>query len=384
MILTFSYVSRLVLCPYPRFLVFKPRATDGIVLHHRLRGVPWQENALITAERIDAPSVENAMQSKMRRTFAIFAPGVSLRRRVVFSLAIVRLILAPVILLAIYYLFEMGWIVDRIVNVDAPAATLAQQASIQMLEARRAERNFFLLRDDSDLKANDDSMASVNSVLSQIRSLQPEEQKSIQDALDAVTLYQQQFATAVSYLLQPGQAQRDRIQAVVRNYEHDLDDLVRQSRQKSRAKLIDDLRGQVNSFDNQITSTLQASDPKLRQVAIELDTSSHELFSLTSSLEARNWRRVQDDHQSARKLLHRAEWVLSIVSAVTILLSIWISIILPRQVVKPLISLKQAVDHAVSGDYEVELEMQGKGEIVELAKSVRNLITHLTTTRQPA
>lgn len=120
------------------------------------------------------------MQSRIRRSFAVFAPSVSLRRRVVFSLALVRLILAPVILLAIYYLFEMGLIVDRIVNVDAPAATLAQQASIQMLEARRAERNFFLLRDNTDLKANRGSLASVSSVLSQIRSLQSQEQKTTQ------------------------------------------------------------------------------------------------------------------------------------------------------------------------------------------------------------
>jgi nitrogen fixation/metabolism regulation signal transduction histidine kinase len=324
------------------------------------------------------------MQSRIRRSFAVFAPSVSLRRRVVFSLALVRLILAPVILLAIYYLFEMGLIVDRIVNVDAPAATLAQQASIQMFEARRAERNFFLLRDNTDLKANRGSLASVSSVLSQIRSLQSQEQKTIQDVLDAVGLYQQQFTTAVSYLSQPGQAQRDRIQAVVRNYERDLNDLVRQGRQESKAKLIDDLRSGVNSFDSQITSTLQASDPQLRQVAIELDTSSQEIFSLMSSLEARNWQRVQDDHQNARKLLHRAEWVLSIVSAVTILLSIWISFILPRQVVKPLLSLKQAVDQAISGDYEIELQLQGKGEVVELAKSVHTLIMHLTRTRQPA
>jgi hypothetical protein len=40
---------------------------------------------------------------------------------VALSLAIARLILVPVIFLAVYYLFEMRWIVDRIVNVDAPA-----------------------------------------------------------------------------------------------------------------------------------------------------------------------------------------------------------------------------------------------------------------------
>ena len=48
------------------------------------------------------------MQPRMRRTFAIFAPSVSLRRRVAFSLAIVRLILAPVILVGIYYSVRNG------------------------------------------------------------------------------------------------------------------------------------------------------------------------------------------------------------------------------------------------------------------------------------
>jgi uncharacterized membrane protein (Fun14 family) len=65
----------------------------------------------------------------LRRSFKIFAPGSSLRRRVAYSLAGVRLVLVPVIFLAVYYLFKMGVIVDRIVNVDAPVATLAEQAT---------------------------------------------------------------------------------------------------------------------------------------------------------------------------------------------------------------------------------------------------------------
>ncbi len=245
------------------------------------------------------------MQPIVQRTFSIFAPGVSLRRRVAFSLAIVRLILAPVILVAIYYLFEMGWIVDRIVNVDAPAATLAQQASFQMLKARRAERNFFLLYDATAVRENHDLLTIAAGVLTQIRTLQPEEQTTIQNALNAVNLYQQRFAEAVSYLPQPGQAPRDRLEAVVRNYESDLNGLVRQNSRKSRAKLVNELRAQVDSFDTQIMSSLQASDPNLRQVARDLDSLSNEVFSLMSTLETGNWQRVQDDHQRARRLLHR-------------------------------------------------------------------------------
>ena len=82
------------------------------------------------------------MRDEIRKSFKILAPGDSLRRRTAFSLALVRLILAPVIFLAVYYLFRMGWFVDRIVNVDAPASALGQQASIEMLEARRAERGY--------------------------------------------------------------------------------------------------------------------------------------------------------------------------------------------------------------------------------------------------
>ena len=56
---------------------------------------------------------------QFRGPLLVFAQGTSLRRRVAYSLALVRVILIPVLLLAIYYLFSMGAIVDRIATVDA-------------------------------------------------------------------------------------------------------------------------------------------------------------------------------------------------------------------------------------------------------------------------
>ena len=113
------------------------------------------------------------MPWKIRKSFKIFAAGSSLRKRVAYSLAIVRLILVPVIFLAVYYLFVMGRIVDRIVNVDAPAAKLAEQASIEMLEARRAARNYALLRDPEYLQTNQKSLTSVRQILVRIGDLEP-------------------------------------------------------------------------------------------------------------------------------------------------------------------------------------------------------------------
>ena len=321
------------------------------------------------------------MPSRIRRSFRVLAPGSSLRRRVAYSLAIVRLILVPVIVLAVYYLFQVGFIVDRIVSYDAPAATLAQQATIEMLDARRAERNYLLLGDPASLQAVRDSLGKIEQILSAIRDLNPSDQGLTQQALDALHQYRQRFETAVALVGKPGQAAADRINAVVSAYEHDLDNLLKSAPYKRRAQLIDELRKRVDSFDTQISKTVQEGNPALRQITADLQNSGQEVLDLASQLETRNWSRIESDHRKAQRLISRAEWSLAIVSTITFLVSVWISYVLPPQVVKPLISLKEAVDHAAAGNYEIDFDIQGAGEVVELANSIRNLIAHVREAR---
>jgi len=317
------------------------------------------------------------MKLGIRRTFKILAPGNSLRKRVAYSLAIARMILVPVIFLAVYYLFEMGWIVDRIVNVDAPAATMAQRASIEVLEARRAERNYLLLREPSYLDANRQSLANSKQILNDIEGLEPQEMGETQKAFDSLELYEKRFGAAVAAMRQPGQGDADRIQSVVRDYEKDLNDLLRKANLKRRAQLIDELRSRVGSFDAQISATVQESNPALQPVTADLQTFGQEVLTQLGELEAENWKRVETDHREARRLLHQAEWALSIVSGLTLLFSIWVSFILPRQVVKPLISLREAVDHAAQGNSAIEFEIEGQGEVADLARSVKELVERL-------
>ncbi len=317
------------------------------------------------------------MRLRFRKPLKVFARGSSLRRRVAYSLAIVRLILVPVIALAIYYLFAMSWIVDRIVSVDAPAATLAERASIEMMDARRAERNYFLLHDPEDLQANRQAVAQLRDLVSSIRDLQPEEQATTQKILSDAELYENQMAVAVARLGGPGQTPVGRLQAVIAAYEHNLNQILRRANREDRGRLIDELRTQVGSFDAQIADTLEAQDPALRETVNSLRTTSDEILQLSSDLEQRSWKRVQHDHQEARALRRRAEWVISIVSILVFLLSVWVSFVLPREVVRPMMELKAAVDHAAAGNYEIEFDVQGEGEVVQLANSVRELIDHV-------
>lgn len=317
------------------------------------------------------------MESRIRRSFRVLAPGSSLRRRVAYSLGIVRLILVPVIVLAVYYLFQVGFIVDRIVSYDAPAATLAQQATIEMLDARRAERNYLLLNDQASLQAVRESVTKIEQILSAIRDLNPPDQELTQQALDALHQYRQRFESAVALLGKPGQAPADRINSVVMAYEQDLDNLLQKAPYKRRTQLVDELRNRVDSFDTQISKTVQEGNPALRQITMDLQNSGQGVLDLASQLEARNWGRIEKDHRKAQRLISRAEWSLSIISVITFLVSVWISFVLPRQVVKPLLSLKEAVDHAAAGNYEIEFDIQGEGEVVQLANSIRNLIAHV-------
>jgi len=317
------------------------------------------------------------MPSRIRRSFRVLAPGSSLRRRVAYSLGIVRLILVPVIVLAVYYLFQIGFIVDRIVSYDAPAATLAQQATIEMLDTRRAERNYLLLNDSASLQAARESLGRIEQILSALRDLNPSDQGLTQQALDSLHQYRQGLETAAALAGKPGQAPADRVNSVVAAYEHDLDTLLKTAPYKSRAQLVDALRNRVDSFDTQISRTAQEGNPALRQITVDLQNSGQGVLDLASQLETRNWSRIESDHHKAQRLISRAEWSLSIVSVITFLVSVWISFVLPRQVVKPLLSLKEAVDHAAAGNYEIDFDIQGEGEVVELANSIRNLIAHV-------
>ena len=314
---------------------------------------------------------------KIRRSFRILAPGSSMRRRVAMSLAVVRLVLAPVIVLAVYYLFQIGRIVDRIVSYDAPATTLAQQATIEMLDARRAERNYLLVYDPASLQANRAALDQLDSLFAGLHDIHPSDSDLTQPAMDALHNYRQRFEAAAAIAAHEGQSPAQRIDAVIMAYERDLDTLLKSARTKKRAQLIDDLRSSVDSFDAQISKTAQESNPAMRDIGDDLKKSGESVLDLASQLEGRNWRRIEDDHHTAGRLISQAEWALGIVSVITFLVSVWISFTLPRQVVQPLLSLKDAVDHAAAGNYEIDFEISGEGELAGLANSIRNLITHI-------
>jgi len=317
------------------------------------------------------------MQASIQKTFKILAPRSSLKRRVAYSLAIVRIILAPVIFLTIYYLFVMGAIVNRIVNIDAPATTLAEQLSVEMLQARRSERSYFLLHDPTYLQANRRSLDRIKQLVQQIGDLEPDERTTTRDVLKSVQRYEQQFEAAVALLKEPGTTTTQRVQQAVAVYEADLNNLVTHSKRMGNAELLQELQSQVQLFDTDLAKTLGQENPTLRNVTPEMETTSRQVLSIASQLETQSWERVQRDHQKARLLIRRAEWVLSIVSVITFLISVWISFVLPREVVKPLVSLREAVDHATSGNNTIQLELQGQGEIIDLARSIDNLINRV-------
>ncbi|MGH9326831.1 MAG: HAMP domain-containing protein [Terriglobia bacterium] len=320
----------------------------------------------------------------IHKPMRVFAPGTSLRRRVAYSLAIVRLILVPVIALAVYYLFAMSWIVDRIVRVDAQVATLAESVSIQMLNARRMELNYFLLHDPNDLSASWKSLDDMQNTLKRCVELQPAAKPTVEELQAQLGIYRQRLSEAVQRLSNHHESPAERFQNVVRAYESNLQALLKKSRRESRANLLEDLRSQSGSFDTQVTAALARGDPTLRRVTQDLQTSSNAILQLSSALERKSWDRVRRDHRSASGLVDRAEWILGSVSFLVIVLSVLVSFILPRQVVKPLMDLKAAVDHAAAGNYEIQFDVKGNGEVAQLAHSVKDLIDHVSEKAEKA
>ena len=310
----------------------------------------------------------------LRRVF-VLTRGTSLRRRVAYSLAMVRLILVPVILLTIYYLFAMGVIVDRIVRVDATVAMQAEHASIEMLNARRAERNYWLLEDSSALRQNRQALNRLKKTVENCARLEPSEATTTSALLADIHFYREGMDQVASRLKQNG-APVARVESAVQDYERNLNQLLRRANHLSRAQLVQQLHQQTRIFDAGIAAA-GTRDPVLENLARQLENTSDAVLTLSAGLEERSWQRVESDRRRAVDFFHRTEWVVGIISALTLLVSIWVSFVLPREVVRPPLELKDAVDHAARGNYEIEFDVQGKGEVVELAKSVRHLIAHV-------
>lgn len=311
------------------------------------------------------------------KSFIVLLQGFSLRRRVASSLALVRLILVPVIFLAVYYLFAMASIVDRIVSVDAPVATNAERASIEMLDARRAETNYFLLHDPDDIARNRESLRQLEKTVQACRALQPEEKPTLDELQTQITFYRLSFNHAVERLGESNMPPIESLREIVRNYQKDVNDVLANSPRETRTRLIEMLRARIESFDTEVAAKVEENDPQIRQTSRDMAAASQKIINLSTGLETRSWQRVERDHARARALLIRAEIVGGIVSIITVILSVWLSLLLPRQVVRPLTDLKQAVDHATAGNYEIEFDVKGDGEVVELANSIRDLIGHV-------
>src|SRR5208283_1033125 len=236
---------------------------------------------------------------RARKSFIVLLQGFSLRRRVALSLALVRLILVPVIFLAVYYLFAMASIVDRIVNVDAPVATGAERASIEMLDARRAEANYFLLHDPDDIARNRESLRQLESTVQACRTLQPEEKPTFDDLEAQITFYRSSFNHAVERLGESNLPPIESLREVVRTYQKDLDDVLTNSPSQSRTRLIEMLRARIESFDAEVAARVEEHDPDIRQTSRDLATASQRIINLSNELESRSWRRVERDHARA-------------------------------------------------------------------------------------
>ncbi|HEV2247451.1 MAG TPA: HAMP domain-containing protein [Terriglobia bacterium] len=316
------------------------------------------------------------MEWRYQRLPRVFARSRSMRRRVAYSLGIVRLILVPVLLLAVYYLFRMGWIVDRIVSVDAAVAMQAERASIVMLDAQQSQRNYFLLHDQADFTASQQTVENLRKMIQGLSRIQTREAPSIKKMVADLEAYQQGLNKASQRISEAGQPRIDRLRGAVSAYESELNDILHGAREESRAALVRELHDRTSLFDSEI-AVAGSEDPVLLSISADLQKSANSFLTGAAGLERRSWDRVERDHDDARNLMRRAEWVLGSVSLLVLLVSIWVSYVLPKEVVQPLHDLKAAVDHAAAGKYEIEFDVQGKGEVAELANSVRNLIAHV-------
>jgi len=156
--------------------------------------------------------------------------------------------------------------VDRIVNVDAAGAKLAEQASIEILEARRAARNYLCPRpgiSSDEPEITHQCEASPGSYL----GTEPGDETIVQQGPRTQAYISSNFAGRFRRWTEVKARPAQRIREAVLAYEKDLDDLVRKAKHESRGQLIQELALESDRLISRVTEAIQVGSPASRQVA---------------------------------------------------------------------------------------------------------------------
>jgi nitrogen fixation/metabolism regulation signal transduction histidine kinase len=306
-----------------------------------------------------------------RRVGAKPGPG-RIQTRIALSMLLSAALLAPVVVVSLFYLGRMSGALNRVIETDVELMRLGDRITLTFLDARRSEKNYLLYSDSCYLAAARASADEVVTLCDQGRALERELKPVFDSLLADVAVYRLQLDTIVALL--GGEAGAGYTQALARlRAEH-------QRLLEAAAATEDSL-----ARDSALTAAdLLAARADL-PVAGLLGRILNEQVRATEARVVDGARTVSDyaagrTRDSQRQARQFSTWGQRNVATALLLVAvalIWAVTALPRNIVLPLKRIANALGRAERGELDVRVTVHGRDELDQLARQLNRVFSRL-------
>ncbi|MBN2466352.1 HAMP domain-containing protein [candidate division WOR-3 bacterium] len=306
-----------------------------------------------------------------RRAGAQPGPG-RIQTRIMLAMLLSSALVAPVIILSLFYISQINHLLDRIVNVDVELIRLADDVTVTFLDARRSEKNFLLYRDTAYLAAARTGAYRVDTICTRGRAIDSDVSPLFDSISQDIGRYRRQLDTLAA-LLGPGaniaypQALlrlRNEHQRLLDLAEATTDSLRRDSALAAAERLSAERELPVTGLIGRVLNEqLRATETRVTFHAAAIGT-----YAATRTGESRD---------RAQQLSVWGQRNIATVLLLVLVALVWVVVSMPRGLVLPLKRIANALGRAERGDLSARIKVRGRDELDQLARQLNRVFTRI-------
>jgi len=310
-----------------------------------------------------------------------YVHGLSIHWKIAISILFAFIIILPSVSMSLFYFTSFLSKLTVITDVDVRLGRMATELSLTMLDIRRSERNFRMFGGRSERESAERLIAHADSVLGQAHLIAPASEKELIDELRGhLEIYSNSFNMLVEHIgrYPPETAvqQKTRLSRSLNEFQAAYRSILSRLEQASADKRDSILAEAVKSLD---IFSLDLAEPPSQggqplYIQDNLDRSSRDFLSMAHLLAERSWENMQDHKEESLRIDARAKRNIITVLILTGIVGVFMVVVLPRIIMRPITLLSRTLKKAQDGDFKAITPVQFHDEIGELARSYNNLI----------
>lgn len=292
----------------------------------------------------------------------------SAKNQIRIILFLVAILCLTISFISLLYINEMSNRIKMIVDEDAKMADLGEYLSIQMLEARRDEKNFVIYQDTVYIQNNIQKIDQMHKIIAGIHPQALDYHTLLDSIASELSIYQNNIQN-LKKILQEDPRTLSRLQRQLQTYERDLAQL----KNSNEASSVDQLQLAIMSVSSKLSSERTALFMDLKTVGDRIQTLGQNIADQA------NLSLVKHSNDGIRYSIKAQRNIFTLLFLITFIL-VYVIYALPRRIFAPYNRIIRALEAIGRGETDTKLPIfKKRSEFSDLSDAFQEAVYKLQT-----